>query len=57
MLFDLYRYQMVDALNNGDKIAAKELKDKMKELENELRDSPQFSRELIIYFIFIYKKL
>ncbi len=38
-LFDLYRYQMVDAHNNEDEIASKEFKIKMKELEHELRDN------------------
>jgi hypothetical protein len=37
-IFDLYRYQMAEAKKNGDEITAKELKDKLKELERELRD-------------------
>ena len=37
-LFDLYRYQLAVAKKNGDETAAKDLKDKMKELESELRD-------------------
>jgi tetratricopeptide (TPR) repeat protein len=36
-LFDLYRYQMVDARKNDDKIAAEEFRCKLKELESELR--------------------
>jgi len=41
-LFDLYRYQMVNAHNNGDETVAKELKGKLKELESELRGNDGF---------------
>ena len=37
-LFDLYRYQMAEARKNGDETTAKELKNKLKELESDLRD-------------------
>lgn len=38
-LFDLYRYQMVDAREKGDNITADELRNKLKEMEEDLRDS------------------
>jgi len=41
-LFDLYRYQMVDAHNNGDEATAKGLRSKLKELESELRGDNGF---------------
>ena len=44
-LFDLYRYQMMDAHNNGDEATAKELRSKLKELESELRDDSGYYGE------------
>ena len=41
-LFDLYRYKLANAIKNGDEITAKDLKGKLKKLENELRDSRDF---------------
>ncbi len=41
-LYDLYRYQMVEAKKNGYETVAEELKDKLKELESELRGESGF---------------
>ena len=41
-LFDLYRYQMVEAKMHGDKNVAKEMNDKLKELECDLRGDSGF---------------
>ena len=38
-MFDLYRYQMVDAHRKGNETLEKDMKKKLKELESELRDS------------------
>ncbi len=40
--YDLYRYQMVEAKKNGYETVAEELKDKLKELESELRGESGF---------------
>ena len=41
-LFDLYRYELADAVKNGDETAVKELKGKLKQLESELRNNRDF---------------
>ncbi|QEE16300.2 hypothetical protein DSAG12_02130 [Promethearchaeum syntrophicum] len=41
-MFDLYRYQMVDAREKGDDLTAEALRSKLKEMEGDLRDDSGF---------------
>nr|WP_147664660.1 hypothetical protein [Candidatus Prometheoarchaeum syntrophicum]QEE17775.1 hypothetical protein DSAG12_03613 [Candidatus Prometheoarchaeum syntrophicum] len=44
-MYDLYRYQMVDAREKGDDLTAEALRSKLKEMEEELRDKSGFISE------------